>query len=797
MKFCQTALVFAALAFAGRGFSQAPAAPPKPVAPPALPTQLDSPPPTTSDLLQALPPLTLPQAPENPLGRFADAPIDISADLLGASGELATATGNVQISHGPITIYSDEATYDPNTREVVVTGNVKVYRDGKLITTDRAVYNLETNDVTAATVRGDSQPFRFTASSFQNIPNSSAYRVRNGIFTTSDSSNPDWSIRAKKARIYPNDRAIFQDAKLYIGNTPIFWFPYLYQPLTKANAFLFTPGYSSLWGTYFLSSYSFPISETMNGTVRLDYRTDRGPALGFDADWASGEKKENWGRFRSYIISDSNPGLNRTALAREPIDSDRYRVSFQARQYFTEDIYASVNLNKLSDARFLQDFYPAEFREDPQPDNFLALTKLGSDYELTFLLRQQINQFFDTTDKTPELALDITQQPFLNSRFFYMGETSVGHYRRIFADGSLNEDYGSTRLDSFHQWSLPLNVGGWLSIVPKLGVRGTWYSQSGFEYPFVQTQTSTLADGTVRELQRTLKRIQKEGALFRPVVNADVEMSFKASRAYEDVQNRTWGLDGLRHVMQPYMNLSVVQSGSDNRDVLQFDRLQRSTQPSPIDFPEFNEVDSIENWNILRLGLRNRLQTRRDNATINWLEMDSFFDIRFDLPNFGLEPDPGTFSNVVNRLRWAPLSWVSFQFDWQLPLFDKGFTEVNSRAVFSVNEDLQFNVGHRYIRDNILFQNSSLLDFSAYYRFNDNWAFSLREAYELNDSVLQSQRYELHRDLSSWVASLGIVSSNNSSAGKSVNNFGVVLTFTLKDLPDVKIPVNVDPGGSK
>jgi hypothetical protein len=344
-----------------------------------------------------------------------------------------------------------------------------------------------------------------------------------------------------------------------------------------------------------------------------------------------------------------------------------------------------------------------------------------------------------------------------------------------------------------------MTVGGWLSIVPRIGIRGTWYSESGPILPSVESETIRLADGSSTEVERTFNRLRKEGSVFRPVANAGLEMSFKASRAYEDVQSRIWGLDGLRHVVQPYANFSFVQTGNDNRDILRFDRLSRSSQLPPIDFPAFNSIDSIDDWNIVRLGVRNRLQTRRDNATFNWLEVNTFFDVRFDRPDFGLEPDSGTFSNLVNRIRWSPLSWVSFTLDSQLPLFDSGFTEVNTRANFFVNDKVQFNIGHRYLNDNLLFRDSSLLDFNAYFRLNDNWGFSLREQYEFTDSVLESQRYEIHRDLSSWIASFGFIARNSSSGSRDVNDYGVILTFTLKDLPDVKLPVSFDPsstGGS-
>ncbi len=729
-------------------------------------------------------------------GKFSDIPIDIAAERMGASGQLSTASGNVQITYGATTIYCDEAQYDPNSRDVVVTGNVRIYREGQLVTAERAVYNLETKDIIAASSRGESQPFKFSGTSFQNIPGGTGYLVKEGIFTTSDSANPDWSVRARRARIYPKDHVVFQDMKLYIGNTPVFWFPYLYQSLNKANAFTITPGYSSLWGAYALTNYTFPISDTMGGTIRLDMRSTRGVALGFETEWEDGEKKQNWGRFKSYVLDDATPGENRTALARESVDSGRYRVSFQARQYFTEDIYATVDINKLSDARLLQDFYEGDFRENPNPDNALSLTKLGDDYEMTFLVRNQLNSFFDGTERLPELSLDITRQPLFGSKVFYEGETSIGHYNRNYADGSIYEDYNATRFDTFHQFLMPHTFGGWLSVVPRLGVRGTWYSESGVITPFEDDVTLRLADGTTRIIKRVTERLVKEGSVFRPAANAGVEMSFKASKAFEQVQNRTLGLDGLRHVVQPYLDLSFVRAGEDGRDILQFDRIQRSTQPSPIGFPAFSAIDSIQDWNILRLGMRNRLQTRRDNATINWFEMDTFFDVRFDRPDFGLEPDLGTFSNIVNRLRWSPVTWVSFTLDSQFPILDQGFTEVNSRANFFVNDKVQVNIGHRYLQGNVLFRDSSLMDFGAYFRLNDNWGFSFRETYELNDGVLENQRYELHRDLSSWVASLGVLARNNSAGGKNVNDYGVVLTFTLKDLPDVKLPISIDPSST-
>ncbi len=756
-------------------------------------------------------------------GNFGDVPIEIYAEHTGMERNIATADENVVIHYGETVIYCDHAQYNPETRDVLVQGSVRIYREGRLLTGERAVYNLESKQLTAADFRGAVTPYLFAGDSLSTL-GTNAYMIKDAVFTTSDNSKPDYYIKAKSARVYPNDRVIFRGVKIYVGRTPIFWLPYVYQSLNKEQGFLITPGYTSVWGLSLLGQYTFPIGE-MSGRLHLDVMSSRGVGVGFDAFWgksalghhpdaaadeptaaavASGaataatpllpasKRRENWGRFRSYFINDANPGTNKTSLSREPIDPNRYRVSLQDRTYLTEDIYASIDINKLSDARFLQDFVPNEFRRNPNPDNMVAVTKWDENYAGTFIVRKNLNEeHFDATERLPEGVFEMKRQPLWGSRFFYESETSAGYYRRNFAGDSPLPDYDSVRADTFHQITMPQTYFGWLSLVPRAGLRGTYYSDTG-KFEDVQKTTivkSKILDEPDTVTTTTLHKLNSGGSVFRPVVNAGMEASFKFSRAFEQVQSRAWGLDGLRHVVQPYANASFVYSGQDPEDILQLDRINRSTQLPPLDFPQFNAIDAIDNWSVLRLGVRNRLQTRRDSSTLNWLELNTFVDVEIDRPDFLGAADPGTFSNVFNRLRWTPLPWVSLNIDSQLPLLDTGFTEVNSNLVFMVNPNIQLNVGQRYIHNHPLIQESNQVTFGGYFRFNDNWAFSFRERYELADSVLESQRYEIHRDLSSWVASLGFVVADN----RGVSDYGVTLTFTLKDFPSVHLPLLLDP----
>ncbi|MEY5011009.1 MAG: hypothetical protein RLZZ253_2148 [Verrucomicrobiota bacterium] len=764
-------------------------------------------------------------------GKFGDIPIEISADDTDFSREVSTADGNVVIRYGEIAIYCDHAQFNPETRDILVEGSVRIYRDGRLFSGDRALYNLETKQLSAADFRGDAGPFRFSGESLSTL-GSNAYLVQNGTFTTSDSSKPDYFVRAKTVRVYPNDRVIFTNAKVYIGRVPVFWFPYVYQSLNKDEGFNLSPGYSSVMGAYVLGQYYFPLSPGVAGKIRLDLMSKRGVGVGFESNWGSARgsaerallsaensdpepatdskpaqdsqarrlEESNWGRFRAYYLEDSTPGVNRTGLSRESIDPNRYRISLQNRVYFTEDIYGSVDINRLSDARFLQDFSQGEFRRNPNPDNSITVTKWDEDYTANLLLRRNLNEeSFDLTERLPEVSYDQKRRP-IGKGFFYETDSSAGFYRRNHERTSAFADYESFRVDTFHQITRPTTYLGWLSFIPRFGLRATYYSESGFfrERTVTTIILPTTPGGKATEKTRTEQDLIGGGSVFRPVVNAGFETSFKLSKSYEHIQSRKWGLDGLLHVIQPYANLSLVHSGEDPDQLYQFDRLSYSTRPLTLDFPQFTAIDSIDNWSVLRLGVRNRLQTRRNDFTFNWFELDSFFDINMERSDF-IEQFYGprrSLSNFYNRLRWSPLPWANLTVDSQIPLLNDGFSEFNSAVNFMVNENLQISLGHRYLADNPLFTDSNFLTLSSYLRLGENWGLAVREAYELENNILQSQSYELYRDLSSWIASFGfLVRDNGRTAQKSqsMNDYGVVLTFTLKDLPQVRLPISLDP----
>src|SRR6266487_3597080 len=718
-----------------------------------------------------------------------NAPIEITS-----TGEttyengLATARDNVAIHIGNTDIYADYAQYNPSTHDVALRGHVRIYREASLYIAESGVYNTETKKIRALTARTESVPYFLKGGNVTSISDN-GYLVQGGNFTTSDTARPDFHLHAQKIRYYEDDRVIFQYVTAYIGNVPVFWWPYLYQSLSDTFSFSVTPAYTSTWGPSLLTQVMFPITDYIKARLRLDYFGRRGPAIGFDPVIDYGKDQSSQARLKTFYIDDQNPDIKQTNVPRKDVPTNRYRLSLEDRTNFTDSIYVTANITKLSDAYVMQDYYPGEFRIDPVPDNVVALTKTNPVFTLTGIERFQANDFFTTTERQPEVVLDIKRHGLFGGPIFYEGETGFANLQLQFPDGSGFENYGTIRFDTFHQLTYPNTYFGWLSIVPRVGFRGTYYGKTWDlgSTTFVPPSNPLVPD-FILPPPTLANPVQFDGDTFRTVFNTGAEASFKISRTWENVQSRAFGLDGLMHVIQPFTNFSYVdENGANPTAILGFDRYQPSTQLRAIDFPQFTTIDSIDNWTVWRVGVRNRLETRRDDATMTWFELDTFFDVNFDNPYNRTD-----YSNFFNNIRFTPLPWVSFAVNSQVPAFSKGFTEVNTIASVQPLANMQLSVGHRYLNDNPFFVNSSLFVVGGYYRIDDNWGIGAQEQYEATTKTLEEQRYSIYRDLSSWVASLGGVIRDN----KGVKEYGILFTVTLKAFPKFGFDLNFDPTSS-
>jgi len=741
---------------------------------------------------------------------------------------IATATGEVHIKFGDVEIMAGKAIYNSNTKDVIAQDNVTVIKGGTVFRGQNITYNFDTEDLKSNNIRSGLPPLYYNSALLKtNLkamePDSGeVQRIDAGetYFTTHDSSDPNYHMTAKSMTIYPDDRIVMHGVTVYFGDTPWFYLPAYVQPLDREQGYFFQPGYASEWGAFLLQQYGVIYGDHTLAKYLLDLRSKRGVAGGIDLKSLRFRDNTNFGHILLYYAYDTAPdtGLGDTKRGDFAPSKDRYRIEFQHRIYIpgpaASTWYMDFDLNKLSDEFMLQDYYFDEFRNNPQPDNNIKLVKHDDRYTATLWTRFQMNDFYRTDERLPELALEFTRQPLWHTGIFYQGETSAGYYEdklatadtaalnaqaqsdRALLSGTsttlsglattatpisplINKDEVQKEIESleaqlngihffrvysYHEFLYPMTFGqsNWLTITPRLGAGVQFYDDIS-------------GSPTV------------SGSQSRGIFHAGLDMSAKFSKVWSNVHSETWGLDGLRHVVQPYVNYSYL-----NADPIEglpaIDRLTATTRPRPIDVPLFTAIDDLSSWDIARVGVRQLLQTKRDDVTYNWLGLNSYFDIFFQDPDKEFNR---SVSNFYNDLFWQPLPWMRFNLDSQFPIGNsKGnFTEINPSLTWMPTKFINWTVGLAYLNNDPDFANSSLLTSRVYMRLTENWGLTMNHIYEATTHQMEYQSYSVSRDLSSWVVSVGgLVRAINDT-----HDFGVVLMFSLKDFPQVSVPLDLDP----
>jgi len=735
-------------------------------------------------------------------------------DIQGASNtdintekQIATYTGDLRIVFDDTIIKAGRAEYYVKTGEMIASENVTVYQDGQVFKGEKVVYNTQSGTISSEGLRSRVDSILFRADNFR-TKTKDAKVIEGGetTFSTHDAQVPNWRIKAKSIQIYPDDKVVFKSPKIYAGNTPIFWLPHLAQPLDDELGYFFTPGYNTRWGAFLLNRYGAMHGDHTLGQYHFDVRHGRGVGLGADFISQKFRENPNIGKLTLYSTYDLDPQFHRESPERDELSQNRYRINFQHRIYFPgpeeSTFYLDFDINRVSDRLYYSDFFFSDAQLDPEPDNLINLVKREENYTVSLSARFQLNDFFERDARTPEVSFDAVTQKIGNTNFYYRGSSSYGilskerSTRQIqqlelqqaqgFTDlnnalagtpsspntpeqiqnfiNSLQgqiDGTGFNRLYTYHEALFPADLGP-IRVVPRAGIGMVSYTD---------------IEGGVNPVNQAR----------RPIVHVGLDASTKWTKEYKNIQSRRLGLDRMRHIVQPYLNYSYVETDEIGGVIDRIDGNIATTKLRPIDIPLFSNIDAIDPWNIFRPGIRHTFQTRRGKKTHNWLTLNSYMDVYMDDPEFDRD-----ISGLHTNLRWAPVPWLSLKVDSQIPIDNNpaNFNELNSQLIWAPTDRVQLGLSHFLLNDHPTFNDSSLVSLTSYIRLSENWGFSTTHRYEAEDSILEMQSYNLHRDLTTWTASIGALMLNNIGTEDEI---GVVFSFTLKEFPSVYVPVDLNP----
>ena len=675
-------------------------------------------------------------------------------------------------------VIADKGQLNQTSGEVFAEGNVTLQSEDRVFTSDRLFYNFRTRSMQTDNFRAGQTPFFVEGTNIKGDATKNEYSAADVWLTTDDRSDPLLKLRTRSLSISPGNFVEAKGATLFAGNVPVFYFPYYRRRLDQPpNRWSITPGYRSRYGMFFEGAYNWHLSDRLNGAARLDYRTLRGLAGGLDLNYDLGQTGQ--GDASLYLLDDRDPQSgagSRSGSTEFTTRTDRHRLSLYHSVNVETNFTAKLLLQDQSDPFMNRDFFESDFRRNPQPESHIEIAKHWDNFSVSLLAQPQVDDFYQTVERLPELRVTGLRQRLGAKPVFYESETSLGHFQFSPASDQLHlNEYKAFRADTHHQLLLSRTYFGWLNVTPYAGARLTHYSSRSGGDP----------------------ALGQAGDVDRFVFNTGTELSFKASSTWADAQSSLLDVDGLRHIVQPMVNYVFVPKPSERPwELPLFDRELHSLRLRPIDFPDYNSIDTIDSRNVLRLGIRNRLQTKRFGEVDDLLNWELFTDWRLEK-----QAHEARFNDVYSDLELKPRSWLLLGSELRYDPNERLLNEANHTISLLPNDHWSLTLGHRYLRDwspdelkarypyDPFFGNqleddwrwgNNLLYSRLYYRLNEEWGFRMIHQFEASDGTMEEQSYSLYRDFSSVTSALRFRLRDH-RAGK--NDFSVSLLFSLKALP--------------
>jgi len=666
-------------------------------------------------------------------------------------------------------------------------GDVTILDHGHIWRGTNFIYNTKTGDVRAGRFKTIMAPYSIAGQTMGGVSNK-IQTATNAVIATDDYQKPIFTIHARTITIAPGDYIEAHQATVYEGKMPIFYYPYYRRNLKQhPNNWEFVPGYRGTFGPYLYSAYNWYGGGLLDGTIHLDERERRGLAGGPDFALHLG----TWGEasFKYYYAHDIDPQAD--SIPAPHLGENRQRSQFFYDAYPNSNVTARIVANYQSDPLVIRDFYISEYNKNVEPASFGEVNRLWPNWVLDGMVQPRLVNFFETVERLPDVKLTGLRQQLGNTPIYYESETSAGYFERAFSETNVPvyfsnyaqmpnglgydvtegryggyPNYSAARADTFHQFTLPQNYFGWLNVAPRVGGRATYYGD---------------VDGPQA-------RTNQQG---RGIFNTGVDISAKASRVFPDVESDLLDVhQGLRHIIEPELDYVYIPSASSH--VPLFDYQAPSLRLQPIDFPDDNSIDSIQHENVLRLMLRNKLQTKRRDGIedlVNWAVYTDWNISRGTNHNF---------ADLFSDLDFRPRSWITFNSSTRYDMADTRWREAIERVFIQPATDWSLSVGYYYLMNNDPeFQTlpgqslpgHSLIDFSLYYRMNENWSAHVAERFEAQSGTMQEQIYSLHRDLRSWTAALTL--RINQTVGQPTD-VTVGLTLSMKAFPRFKLNGDAD-----
>jgi lipopolysaccharide assembly outer membrane protein LptD (OstA) len=728
-------------------------------------------------------------------------PIDITAKDYTFSPETGQGhgEGNVRVRYQDLALDADVVDVNFKTRDVSAKGNVLLKRGAYEWRGPEVSGNVGTKQFTFGTFDVRTGVWYGKGSAGSHLSDGTA-QVDHTRITTCNLPNPHYSIQAGRVLYYPDGKFRAYNVVYRVGSVPIFYWPVLFGDTNaEVGSISIRPGYSSDWGAFLLLSRTWQVSKEVETTVHADLRGKNGLALGSDTQVRTTYSQTN---LDLYGMNDfDTPETSEDYNRRFDSTDWRGRAHLYHRQELDQQLTLRANVDYLSDIDMLEDWYRSEYARDRQPRTFADVVYDAQRFSLSLGAAPRLNDFYTVVEKLPELRLEMPRQKLIADwPLLYQSSTTAGGYRMNWRDFDLPrtpadltdpEDYDSLRFDTLHFLYLPVALADRIQIVPRAGLRLTHYTDSS-EMAMTPADLEPLysVDDPYHwhnETPISDNYDDRGGSLTRLAGEMGLEASTKFYRVWPNLTNETLRIEGLRHILQPYVNYTFAPDPNEDRDHIYF----------------FDEVDRLTAQNFVRVGAEQRLQTRRQQRIYTLARMQSYADFHFDNDNANGQGYDGL-GDFGNKIEFTPhdalKTWLTVVADLDQTNIRRAEAGLRVGRQDGIRFSLAYVYRDAYYPRSTYSMGSTLTDLTGehgylvrdydatqtavgevWFPISEKWSGRIRLEYDLEQAELARQVYEVIRDMHCWMGSLAFSDDNG--------DLRVMLLLYLKAYPNVSIDV--------